>query len=315
MSVNPVMRRELVERWRGRRAIITLTVFLVVLGLLLYGLYWLGRATLAPQFGFGFIDSGAAGPMLGRFLLEGMLFFVLLLVLFVAPGYAAAQLVGERERGTLPLLQVTLLRPWQIVVGKLGASVAWLALLLFAALPLGAIAFFLGGIALGDLLRGIGMILGVVVCVAAMGLGISSLVRRTVAAVVLTYALVFTLVAGTGFAALVGIAAQSTQVTAAPRTPFVLYANPLFGLADAVRADASVFGLPSPLRLFAGVLPSVDAVQIGPLPLAGGGVAFDTVVVGPGGAEQRPGRALVWLRVLGVHAALGALGLAVATRR
>jgi ABC-2 type transport system permease protein len=315
-AINPVLRRELVERWRGRRATITLTAYLAVLGVLLYGLYWLGRASLVTQFGFGGMDSAAVGPMLGRFLLEGMLFFVLLLVLFVAPGYSAAQLSGERERQTLPLLQVTLLRPWQIVVGKLGASVAWLSLLLAAALPLGATAFFLGGIALGDLLRGVGVILAVAVSVAAMGIGISSLVRRTVAAIVLTYALVFTLVGGTAFAALVEVATRATSaVSPGPRTPVPLYANPFFGLADAVRVDTFAFGggLPSPLGLFAQALPDAQAGPIGPAPLFRNGVLLEDA---PGAAAgERPGRALVWLRVLGVHVVLGMVGLAVATRR
>ncbi len=312
MAVNPVLRRELVERWRGRRASVTLTAYLTVLGLLLYGLYQLGRAGLAAQFGFGGIDSGAAGPVLGRFLLEGMLFFVLLLILFVAPGYAAGQLSGERERRTLPLLQVTLLRPWQIVVGKLGASLAWLALLLVAALPLGAISFFLGGVTLGDLLRGTGMILGVAVGVTAMGIGISSLVKRTVAAVVLTYGLVFALVAGTGFAALVEIATRRPrmQIVTEPRTPIALYANPFLGLADAVRADSFsvAMGLPSPLGLFAEALPNTGWRAFQPLPFAG-----DAVL--EGAPDEPPGRALIWLKVLGVHTALGLAGLAVAARR
>ena len=90
IAVNPVLRRELVERWRGRRASVTLTAYLAVLGCLMYGLYQLGRSILAAQFGFGGLDGSFAGPALGRFLLEGLLFFVLLLILFVAPGYAPA---------------------------------------------------------------------------------------------------------------------------------------------------------------------------------------------------------------------------------
>jgi ABC-type transport system involved in multi-copper enzyme maturation permease subunit len=318
--VNPVLRRELVERWRGRRAVATLTGYLAVLGAVLYLLYRVGIATLSSQFGFG-LDSATAGPVLGRFLFDCLLFFVLLLVLFVSPGYAAAQLSGERERRTLPLLQMTLLRPHQIVLGKLGAATAWLTLLVAAALPLGAATLFLGGVAVSDLLLGGLFVLIVAVGIAGTAIGISSMVRRTTAAVVLTYATVLALVLGTGFLAIVD-AVLSDWEAGGQTTPVALYANPFFGLADAAGAGDSDdafglgFGVPSPLSLFAAVHP--DGVVF-----AQEEFADQAVVIGPGPArmpapvagDDRRERRPVWLVVAGVHLALGALGLAVATRR
>jgi ABC-2 type transport system permease protein len=264
---NPVLKREVVERWRSRRAPMTLTIYLAVLGGIMYGLYRTGIAVLRSQFGFGF-DPSTAGPALGRFLVEGLFFFVLLLVLFVGPGYAAAQISGERERRTLTLLQVTLLRPVSIVLGKLGAAVAWLSLLVVAAVPLGAVAFFLGGIGIADLLRGGLMLTVLAVSVAGIGLGISSLTKKTTGSIVLTYGMVLTLTLGTLFLAGVEAILRSTRgqdVT----TPIALYLNPFFGLADAVNAarpsDFGMGALPSPLGLLAEALP--DA------PMMGGGVA------------------------------------------
>jgi ABC-2 type transport system permease protein len=273
--VNPVLRRELLERWRSRRAPITLTLYLAVLGGALYLLYRVGLAIIASQFGFGFGPGGGGGPdativgpLLGRFLLESLLFFVLLLVLFVAPGYAAAQLSGERERRTLSLLQVTLLAPHQIVLGKLGAAVAWLTLLVVATLPLGAAAFFLGGVALGDLLRGVGYILVIGISVAGMAIGISSLTRRTTGSIVLTYGLVLALTVGSLFVALAELVIRSnTGRPTMELTPVALHLNPAFGLADAVTAtrasDAFMGGatLPSPLSMFAQALPRDDAMR------------------------------------------------------
>jgi ABC-type transport system involved in multi-copper enzyme maturation permease subunit len=261
--VNPVLRRELVERWRSRRAPITLTIYLAVLGGIMYALYRMGTAILGSGFGFGF-DASTSGPVLGRFLVEGLLFFVLLLVLFVGPGYAAAQISGERERRTLTLLQVTLLRPFQIVLGKLGASTAWLSLLIVAAVPLGAVAFFLGGIGIADLLRGLLMLILIAVCVAAMGLGISSLTKGTTGAIVLTYGAVLALTLGTFFAA--GVEAVLRSVNGQElRTPVALYLNPFFGLADAVNASRISMGgpgsLPSPLGLIAETLPGSPAMN------------------------------------------------------
>lgn len=325
-AVNPVLRRELVERWRGRRAIATLTGYLAVLGGVLYLLYRVGVATLRSQVGFG-LDSATAGPVLGRFLFDSMLFGVLLLVLFVSPGYAAAQVSGERERRTLPLLQMTLLRPHQIVLGKLGAATAWLTLLVAAALPLGAATLFLGGVAVTDLLLGALFVLIVAVGIAGAAIGISSLVRRTAAAVVLTYAMVMALVLGTGFLAIVEFVLTNQDLDEGVSTPAVFYANPFFGLADAAGAgdggDAFGlgFGVPSPLSLFAAAHPD------GPVFSEQDQGLEQAAVVGPGaqpvplpapvgeGPGQVRGRRAIWPVVAAVHLALGALGLVVATRR
>jgi ABC-2 type transport system permease protein len=324
LAVNPVLRRELVERWRSRRATVTLTLYLAVLAGLQYLLYRAGLSVLNQQFGFfGGVDPATAGPLLGRFLLEGLLFFVLLLVLFVAPGYAAATLSGERERRTLALLQTTLLRPRQIVIGKLGASTAWLVLLVAAALPLGGASFFLGGVAVGDLLRGITYVVVIGVCVAAVGIGVSSVTRRTTGSVVLTYGIVLALTAGTLFVSAVEFFIRANAGRMEP--PIALYANPFYGLADAARAQrasASMFGggLPSPLAIIAESLPGNPGM---------GGVdpvALEEDVVVMGGADPRfapgmepfgpdRGRQGVWLKVMGLYGVFGLGGIVLASRR
>jgi hypothetical protein len=180
----------------------------------------------------------------------------------------------------LTLLQVTLLRPLQIVLGKLGAAVAWLSLLVLAAVPLGAVAFFLGGIGITDLLRGGLMLVALAVSVAGIGLGISSLTRRTTGSIVLTYGAVLALTLGTLFVAGAEALFRATRGQNV-RTPVALYLNPFFGLADAVNAarpsSAGMAALPSPLGLFAEALPGAPAVSqdFGGMdaPAMGGGVA------------------------------------------
>lgn len=299
---NPVLRRELIERWRGRRAFVVLTVYLGLLTTLVLLLLWAGTTAMRH----GAVVSNAA---LGRFLFENVVGLVLLLVLFVGPGYAAAQISQERERRTLGLLQITLVTPWRIVLGKLGAASAWLLLLVLAAAPMAAIGFFLGGIAWTDLIRSVAYVVGITVAVAAAGIGISSMVRRTVAAVVLTYALVLGLVGGTVFATIIEMVA--IRDTVGENRPVSLMANPFLGLADAARVTPEAVQLPSMLTPFSFALPPENQ----------GGFRMFADVPGPeqGFAEERiddqPARRPVWLITLGVHAALGAAGLAMASRR
>lgn len=302
LHANPVLRRELIERWRGRRAFVVLTVYLGILTTLVLLLLWAGTTAMRH----GAVVSSAA---LGRFLFENVVGLVLLLVLFVGPGYAAAQISQERERRTLGLLQITLVTPWRIVVGKLGAASAWLLLLVLAAAPMAAIGFFLGGIAWTDLIRSVAYVVGITVAVAAAGIGISSMVRRTVAAVVLTYALVLGLVGGTVFATIIEMVA--IRDTIGENRPVSLMANPFMGLADAARVTPEGVQLPSMLTPFSFALPPENQ----------GGFRMFADVPGPGQgfAEERiddqPARQPVWLITLGLHAALGAAGMAIASRR
>ncbi|MFA9432867.1 ABC transporter permease [Egicoccus sp. AB-alg2] len=317
--LNPVLRRELLERWRGRRAAVVLTVYLGVLGGLLLLARWLATSFLEQQAANGWTPITASGPVLGRFLLENLLAGVLGLVLFIAPGYAAAQLAGERERRTLGLLRITLLRPWNIVLGKLGAASAWSVLLVLVTAPLAATAFVLGGATLGDLLKGLLVVVVVAVSVAAMAIGISARTRRTTGAVVLTYGLVLVLVIGTLIAAFAEFAARDFSMPDAQR-PVAMYANPFYALADASGASSrGAFmggGMPSVLTPFAAALPNdlaFGGVDVMPAMDVAVGFAADgapLVADGPGVFERNP----VWPITLVVYVLFGFLGLLLATR-
>lgn len=318
---NPVLRRELVERWRGRRAFVVLTVHLGLLTAMMLLLVWAGSAWANNEF----IRVMDPGPTLGRFLLENTLGLVLLLVLFVGPGYAAAQISQERERRTLGLLQITLVSPWRIVTGKLGAASAWLLLLVLLAAPMAAAAFFLGGVTVADLLRGVLYIAVVTVAVAAIGIGISSTVRRTVAAVVLTYGVVLLLIGGTVFGSIIELAFIARDGGGDER-PLTILANPFLGLSDAVRASGQG-DLPSILTPFSFALPAENR---GDVVMMQRGFDAQAFPVEPDGGpldqgldaqldqpvfDEGPDRKPVWVGLMALYTAMGALGLLVASRR
>lgn len=298
--MNPVFRGELLRRWRGRRAFLVLSLFLLVLALLLFGVHEIGRQLLRQQMFFGGGDIAFMRPTLGRFMVETVLSFLLMLVLVAAPGFAAGQIAGERERRTLPLLQATLLRPVEIVAGKLWAATAWVGLLVVAALPLVAISTVFGGVETPDVLLGLGTVLLIGLCLAAVSLGVSSLVKRTTAAVVISYAIVLTLVLGTGFVAiLLAVVADQREVATWP-----LYANPFLPLAGAVNSSVpgGQISLPSPLSPFAVALLFAEGGVLG-------------VDVGPMGVGQDLARTWRWLWALAVFLGMAALGIVVAARR
>ncbi|HEV8625677.1 MAG TPA: ABC transporter permease [Acidimicrobiia bacterium] len=237
--LNPVLARELKERMRRKRSGFVLTVYLVLLSGALWLLY------------LGASAAGADGPgalrlaSLGRAAFQTLLFVMLLLVCFIVPGLAAGGVAGERERQTLVPLQVTLLRPRSILLGKLGASLAFVVFLVFAALPLIGVSFLLGGVEPGEVVKGVAMVLAVAATVAALALTCSTLMRRVQGATVMSYALVCFLLGGT----FIAFGAEMLAGRAGPRgrAQLILALNPLMATADVVsRTPENGTRVPSP---------------------------------------------------------------------
>lgn len=126
-----------------------------------------------------------------------LMLIVLGLSLLVCPALAAQSVNGDRERGTLATLQVTRLRPAEIVGGKLAAS--WGTALVFLALtlPLAAWCYVEGGLSVVRVL-GVYAVMALLVGVTcAIALALSALLARTTTSSVLSYLCVFALTVGT----------------------------------------------------------------------------------------------------------------------
>ena len=241
--INPVLGREIKERMRSRRAMLMLIAFLGVLAVILYLTYRGGLMMLSDRF------SPMAGntASLGRLMFEWLLFFLVMFVSFMAPGVAAGSIVGERERRTLHPLQVTLLSPLSIVMGKLGASIAFVTLLVLATAPLFAVPLVLGGVSPWEVLRGMVVILALELALASLATYMSAVARRIQFAIVAAYGLALLLLVGTVI--LLG-AEMLWQTQRNPRRepePLAIYLNPVAAIADAVTDPAAPDFLPSPL--------------------------------------------------------------------
>ena len=175
---------------RGRRAFVVLTVYLGILALITYGVYVVvapNAQGIAGGFGGGFGGQANASALIGQSIFTLLSIFQLILVCFIAPAFTAGQISLEREKQTLDLLISTPMRPGAIVVGKLAAALAFVVLMIVAAIPITAIVLMYGGASVDDIVRqqlgaaGHGAVLG------AIGLFYSALLKRTQAATVLTY--------------------------------------------------------------------------------------------------------------------------------
>lgn len=181
-GVRTVARLELRQRVRSTRWIVSLVVFGVVVGVVTALTFFAARQMTTDMAGDPAIDATAGRTMFGF-----IVFFVLFLGLLVSPTLSATSINGDRANGTLATLQVTLLSPAEIVLGKLLAS--WVASLAFLAVsvPFVVWAFATGGTALVGLVTTVLLLAVVLAVVCAIGLGFSALTARTAGSSVLTY--------------------------------------------------------------------------------------------------------------------------------
>ncbi|NOX29643.1 MAG: ABC transporter permease [Actinobacteria bacterium] len=181
------------------------------------------------QFGPQLINVAEIGRSVFEWLLSGML----LVVLFLMPATTSGSIAGERERQTLLPLQVSMMSPLSIVLGKMAAAIVFTALLILLTTPLLALTYLVGGITILDVAKGVGMVLLTATMVGAVGVACSAVAKRVQVATVLAYGFVLMISIGSliAFGALAVLDdARGFDDVNPPKE--VLMLNPFFATAD-----------------------------------------------------------------------------------
>lgn len=241
-----MLAKELRGRMRGPRAFVVLSLYLLFLVGFTLLIYFLAKLSAT---------SNPATPI-GKPVFLGLVAFQLGLVCFLAPSFTAGVISGERERQTYDLLMTTPLSLTLIIAAKLFAALAYVFLLIIAALPLLAISLFLGGVAPEEVLIAFLMLFASALLFGTVGLCFSAWVRSTIGAAALAYGamlipvVALPIVAATGFSFLAAI--LSSNNTTSPGLAaavyyiggFILSLNPFIagGLTEAIiAANKSLF--------------------------------------------------------------------------
>ena len=176
--MNPIIRRELLEFLRTRKAIALQAALAVTCALLVLVRWPTGDIVEL---------SGARALQVLRVFGYGLLAGILLLV----PAFPATALVRERIKGTLALLLNSPMRPGSIYLGMLGGVLGFTLVLLAMTLPAAAGCYVLGGAGSeGGIAALYGVLLAATVQIATLGLLISCRAQTTDGALRATYAVV-----------------------------------------------------------------------------------------------------------------------------
>jgi len=333
-GVRTVARLELRQRVRSTRWIVALVVWFVVVGAI----------TLLATGAMGALGGGTSNPSRGPVLFAVVSFLVLGLGLLVTPTLTSTSINGDRNSGTLATLQVTLLSPAEIVLGKVAA--AWVASCAFL---VASVPFFLLALGLGGTpVRAAGAVLVLIAVLLAalcgIGVGLSSLTARTAGSTVLTFVVVAGLAVFTPI--LFGLtypsidSQQAVQVWGTPvtgwsgtdspppcqwrtetrtvyhteRTWWLLALNPFVVVADGstVPAADQPYASTSP---FAALRQAVREARQGGARPVNECWSSPVALLTTGDAAPVPSTAPIWPWGLGFTVLLGAAGAATAVRR
>ena len=328
--LNPITRREVKTRFRTGRSAVTISVWLLFVGVAGYLIFRIAQGFASDRFRFSGGSGVLASAYMGSMMFELLTLLLLSAVLLVVPTVSALAIVGERERLTLELLQVSQLGARQVVLGKLASSLAYLLLLVVAVAPILTLPLLIGGVTLLDITAAIGMTTATAVMVGAVSIFISSAVRTSRAAVALSLLFVALISVGT-LLAMAGelFAFQSDDGQFFPRSGrevVSVWPNPYFGMVSAIeepllsRGDSGAYTPANELLI---------RRQSGDAGFFDSGFAEPGFVEGPFieeglpldqfGAQQQAAitqrRGPVWVRTLAIYTVLTIVALWAAARR
>ncbi len=319
--MNPVLAREVKERFRAKRAVWWITLWVVAMGSLFYTVYLLAQNSVR-QFGLGRL---VATGYIGEYTFQAVSLLMVIAVVMVVPGMTALAVVVEKERHTLPLLQVSQLTAFQLVKGKLASSLAYFLLILVLLSPVLAVPLLFGGMTVGDVLGALGILVATAATVGSISVWVSARARSSRGAVTGSYLWSFILAFFTLVLMVLEVFLGRPQVPGQVGTGsffgpegreiYSVWANPYFAMVDAVDHPLSVpqtFGqrLYGPLEA---ILFRRQAVKVSTQGFLEG--------VPPGGFEIVNGeqrvvlrRGPLWMKTLIVYALIILVSLRRATR-
>jgi ABC-type transport system involved in multi-copper enzyme maturation permease subunit len=182
---NPVILKELRGRMRGRRAFVSLTLYILLISLLIGSIY----ATAAMASPITRFDPSYRQGM-GKAIFSVVVMLEFLMISFIGPSLTAGAITSERERRTYDLLRTTPLTAHALVLGKLGSACLYLLLLVITGLPVQALAFLLGGVGFEEIAVSSLMLITNILFFCTLGLFCSSFTKRTLTANVTSYTLI-----------------------------------------------------------------------------------------------------------------------------
>lgn len=225
--INPVLEKEFRLRMRTVRSTAAMLFYLAAMALLALGFMYMTTS----NYGYS-----AFNPRRSQELFYFISGAQLVLICFMTPGLTAGVISGEREKQTLNILLTTQQSSTTIIISKLVSSLSFMVLIIMSTLPIYSIVFLFGGVSPVQLVSVFLFYLFMMIMLGAVGVLMSTLFKKTMIAVIMTYGYVIVICGISGLLAifLFAVIGGSTMIPG-----FVLGFNPMGALISLLNDDFS----------------------------------------------------------------------------
>ncbi|GGF86283.1 ABC transporter permease [Paenibacillus aceti] len=224
MLINPVLDKEFRLRMRTPRSAVALLAYVLVMGFLAMGIIYVLTSN-------GMGSSGRFDPTVSRMIFYVLSFAQLVMIAFMTPALTAGVISGEREKQTLGMLLTTQQSSATIILSKLVSSLSFMTLLIVATLPVYSIVFLYGGVSPKQLFVLFLFYLFVMLMLGSLGIFFSTLFKRTMIAVIVTYGVGLMIFLGTGLIYLFAMGmAQARYIPSSAQGPDYSWVGYILGL-------------------------------------------------------------------------------------
>jgi ABC-type transport system involved in multi-copper enzyme maturation permease subunit len=184
----PLLTKELAEQAARKRTYVIRFVYATLL-LLAFALVYQQTARFMTDGGLGMIGKGGT-------LFDALFYCQYWAILLLMPALAAGSLTSEKEQGSLTILMLTDLGPWELVLQKWLSRLVTVGSFLLLSMPLMGLCYAFGGLEADRLVLGVFILFLTCMQTAAVATAMSAWCRGSIAALLGTYGFLLVMYVG-----------------------------------------------------------------------------------------------------------------------
>lgn len=185
IRLNPIVKKDLQVTARSMRISWGLFAYEVVLTMA----FLLAMAVIQEQSSSIYNDNNIYSFLI--YLFPVLAIAQVCIVALIVPIITASSISGEKERQTFDIMMTTCMSPFSIVLGKVASAVLRILFFVVAGMPIMALAFIAGGLSWSSLFYFVLTIILLSVLSGSIGIFCSSICRKSITAVILSFAFYF----------------------------------------------------------------------------------------------------------------------------
>lgn len=179
MRLNPIIKKDVKVQSRSYKMCVEVFVYEIIMALV----FFVAMIFITRQNRYS--DDNVYASIVWLYPVLAVTQWVILGV--IIPIHTSSAISGEKERQTFDIMMTTSMTPWSIIMGKVMTAVLQGMLFVVASVPVMALTFVVGGLSWSYLFWFIAIALLVSLFAASIGIMCSSICRKSITAVIVSY--------------------------------------------------------------------------------------------------------------------------------